>query len=309
MTTSLTKVDWFGCRTTAQIPEVLEAVEGAFLDHAGFFDAKDIGKGWNGFEQTKALTMGGERVGMMAYGGRQQKGWVAINLSGAGCAWIEDWAASEAVYAGLRSYETRRLDIALDTYHREVTHDKVLAEYRAGSFDGDGRPPAMKMILNEDPMDGQTIYIGKRENGKFLRGYEKGCEMVSKLNTALEVTHIDGIPVLDFYRLELELKAKQGPLPLDLIEKRDQYFSGAYPYLARVIDAAPLTYSQSKAKAVARSVEAAAAQIRSQYGNTIYTLLEAYGGDVGRLFNDICGTKHNDDLVAAGALLFERLPP
>lgn len=307
MTTLLTKVDWFGCRTTADVSQALEAVEAGFVDHSGYFDSKDLGKGWNGFEQSKALTMGGERVGMMAFGGRHQKGWVSINLTGGGCGWIDDWKASEAVYSSLRGYESRRVDIALDTFHREATHDKVLEAYHAGLFATDRRPPAMRMILNGDPREGQTIYVGKRENGKFFRGYEKGRELASKV-ADLEITHIDEIPVEDMYRLELELKAKQGPLPVDLIQNRDRYFAGAYPYLETVIDSAPLSYSQSKAKVIARSVEASVSRIRAQYGSTIFTLLEAYGGDVGRLFADICGTKHNEDLVAAGALLFERLP-
>lgn len=305
MTTNLTKVDWFGCRSTASVAEVLGAVEGSLGPHAATFDAIDTGRGWNGFEQTKALSKGGERIGMIAFGGKQQRGWVTVNLTGSGCAWIDDWEASEGCYASLRGYEARRVDIALDTWQQEVTHDKVLQAYADGQFSGDGRPPAMRQILNADPYAGQTIYIGKRENGKFLRCYEKGCELAAKLGAGVQVTHLDGVPILDMYRLELEMKAKTSLLPVDLIENRDRYFAGSYPYLKFVIDAAPLPFSQTKEKAIAHTVEAAIARVKTQYGSTLFTLLEAYGGDVGRLFGDICGHKHNDDLVAAGALLFE----
>lgn len=303
--TSFTKIDWFSCRTTAQVPEVLEAIANGFGDHSGMVETRQRPGGWQGYEQSRTVTVGGQHVGIMAYGGSNQRGWVSINLSGQGCAWVDDWKATEDVYSSLRAYEARRVDIALDTYQREVTHDTVVEAYREGQFSVTNHTPAMRLILNEDRYDGQTVYVGKRQSGKFFRGYEKGYELASK-NPGLRVTHIDEIPIEDFYRLEIELKAKEGPLPTDLIAQRDNYFSGAYPYLQSVLDAEPKTYSQSREKAIQRTVEETMAQIRLQYGPSLYTLLQAFDGDVLSLFKKICGSKHNDDLVAAGALLYQK---
>lgn len=303
---NLTKIDWLGFRTQGQIPETVEAIRASFGDMGGALQTKRRKNGWMGYQQSVDLCLDDMHLGLMAYGGESQKGWVSVNLSARGCDWIKDWDVAENAFTSLPDFETRRVDIALDTCKREVTHEKVLEAYRSGLFNanGAGRPPKMSQIVPEDPYDGRTIYIGARDQGKFCRGYEKGYEMVKDLKHVI-ISMINGYPIEDIYRVELELKAKNGPLPLDLIERRDQYFAGAYPYLQQVLSVEPEIFRQARERGPQMDLEAALATIKHQYGSTLFTALMAHYGDVGAVWEKIIGTKHNEALLAAGVLLVE----
>jgi phage replication initiation protein len=302
---NLSKVDWLGFRTKGGLPEVIEGLRGAFNPSLPPLRPHLRKGGWNGFKSSANLCLGDMVVGMMAYGGESQRGSVSVNISGIGCAWMkDDWDEVQDSVQNLPEYELRRVDIALDTYKREVTHDKVVQAYRDGLFTLAGRPPSMTRIEPEDPLDGATIYIGKRENAKFLRCYEKGLELV-KAYPRGSVRTINDVPVEDIYRVELELKAKEGPLPVDLIDKRDQYFAGAYPYLQSVLDVNPEVLVQSRESGPQNSLAGMLANIRQQYGSTLFTALMAHQGDIGAVWEKIVGHKHNADLLAAGVLLVE----
>lgn len=304
---SLTKIDWLGFRTQGEVPVTLDAIRAAFGPAGGAVQAKHRNRGWMGYEQAADLCLNDMHIGLLAYGGESQKGWVSVNLSGRGCEWVSDWEEAEDALTALPAFENRRVDIALDTYKREVTHDKVVDAYRAGLFStgGAGRPPKMNQILPEDPQDGRTIYIGQRAQGKFLRAYEKGYELVKGVRGDLEISYVDGVPIADIYRLELELKPKNAPLPADLIERRDEYFSGAYPYLQQVVQVEPEIFKQTRERGPQLDMEAALSQIRYQYGSTLFTALAAHAGDVGAVWDKIVGKKHNEALLAKGVLMVE----
>lgn len=119
------------------------------------------------------------------------------------------------------------------------------------------------------------------------------------------VTAIEGVPVKDIYRVELEWKAKDSVLPLDAVSRRDHYFAGAYPFTASLVDAAPQLYVQKRERGPQRDLELALMHIRHQYGKTFYTALQALGGDVTALMDKVMGSSHNDALLAAGVLLVE----
>lgn len=302
---SLTKVDWFGFRSKGEVPEVIEALGGIFDRKMPKVVSRQRKSGWNGFKSSADLLVGDMQVGFMAYGGESQRGNVMVNITGMGCAWaVPDWDQVQDAVDGLPNYEVRRLDIALDTFHREVTHDKVVDAYRNGQFTLAGRPPSMTRIEPEDPLEGSTIYIGKRENAKFLRCYEKGLELVKAYPRGV-IRYLEGVPVEDIYRVELELKAKEGPLPVDLIDKRDQYFAGAYPYLQTLVDVKPEVFVQSREKVPQLALAGMLANIRRQYGNALFTAMVAHHGDVGAVWDQIVGDKHHADLVAAGVLMVE----
>lgn len=302
---NLTKVDWLGFRTRSEIPEALNGLRGVFGPLSDTFHVKQRKNGWMGFDQAADLCLADMKIGQIAYGGESQKGWVRVDLSGRGCEWVADWEEADDSLSRLPGYQTRRVDIALDTFKREVTHDKVVAAHRAGQFATGGKPPSMVKIEPEDPREGKTVYVGKRDQGKFLRAYEKGFELISKMGKEIDICAIDGIPIGDIYRLELELKAKNADLPVDLIDKRDQYFAGAYPYLQSVLDVEPEIFSQSRERGPQRDLEAALQIMRHQYGSTLFTALAAHHGDVGAVWEKIVGVKHNENLLAAGVLLVD----
>lgn len=302
---SLTKIDWLGFRTQSEIPAAIEALRGAFGSVGGAVRVKHRKGGWQGYRQSADLCLNDMHIGLMAYGGENQKGWVSVNLSGRGCEWIRDWEEAEDSLTSLPAYESRRVDIALDTFKREVTHEIVVDAYRSGLFTTNGRPPKMNQILPEDPKDGRTVYIGQREQGKFLRAYEKGYELTKDTRGNLDITHIDGVNVADIYRVELELKPKVSPLPLDVIDRRDQYFAGAYPFLQNVTECEPEIFRQKREAGPQRDMQAALAQIRYQYGSTLFTALAAHAGDVGAVWDKIVGFKDNETLLQRGVLMVD----
>lgn len=302
-----TIVDWAGFRTQAEIPAVCDAVREVFhpMDELVTFRARKAGR--NGYKQGMDILMGDMLLGCMSYGGESQRGWVSVEITGRGCEWCGDWLRAESLLVGLPRFEWRRVDIALTVNDGSISHERVVAAHAAGMFTLGGRPPLMREITHSDPLAGRTAYVGVRGGAKLLRCYEKGCEMLKDVPPGFRsmVTHVEGAPVLDIYRVELEWKAKDCPLPLDVIARRDEYFAGAYPFTALLVDASPQLYVQKRERGPQRDLELALMQICHQYGKTIYTALHALGGDVSALVEKITGSAHNESLLAAGVLLVD----
>jgi phage replication initiation protein len=301
---NFTKIDWLGFRSQAEPRDSVEALRGLFGDLGGSLKATPNKRGWNGFERSDTLSLADMAIGKMAFGGDAMRGWVRVEITGTGCEWVKDWDGCEEHLSGLSKFQTRRVDIALDTYKREVTHETVRDAHASGMFTTCGKPPSMVKIEPSDPYEGRTIYVGKRDQPKFLRAYEKGYQMAQKY-PGLKITNFDGVPIGDLYRLELELKSKNQDLPVDLIENRDQYFAGAYPYLQAVLQVEPQIFKQSKDKGPQRCLASMLEIMRTQYGNTLFTACAAYDGDISAVWNKIVGSSHNENLLAEGVLLVD----
>jgi phage replication initiation protein len=265
-------------------------------------------------------------------GGEAVKGWTMASIDGSGCAWVEDWGhAMDVCTETLKTFDLKRVDVALDRFDGSHFDDVDLA-WAAGEFcpPGGGKKPKAKLIASRRPEDGQTYYVGSRESAKFYRGYEKGLQLLGPMLTAASDrdpsgdsalalclkhdvridTAADGTreaklyAVRDWWRDEVEFKHVNQPLPLDLVENRDQYFAGAFPYLAKVL---PTADAQMLCTRRDRMPQIELAKIldviQCQYGSTLFTALEAYGGDYYQLLKKIIGHKHNKILIEAGVLL------
>lgn len=231
---------------------------------------------------------------------------VRWNLTGQGCEWVKDWDAIEAVEA-LPQSEVRRLDLALTTWKGEVTHQRVVEAHERGRFSCGGRPPAMQYITSSDPRAGRTCYVGKRGGDKFFRGYEKGFEVAAKHARLGTVTELDGCKVEDIYRCEVELQADTRPIPWEcVVERRDQYFAGSYPFLAELLPEVQADILMRRPeRAPQLELRTALANCRHQFGSALYTALRAYHGDITEVWDQIIGDRHNADLLAAGVLMVE----
>ena len=120
------------------------------------------------------------------------------------------------------------------------------------------------------------------------------------------MTHIDGFPVEDIYRVELELKNKGMPIPWEAVERRDQYFAGAYPFCAEILPGVEADILQRRPeKGPQRDLQAALAQVRHQFGKTLFTALTAYHGDIGAVWERVVANEHNRHLLEAGVLLVD----
>ncbi len=304
MTPPKTAIDWLRFRTQAEPLQGLEALRGLYGKLGRELKFSFLDRGKDGFQQAAAVVIGGMPLGRVDYGGASQRGWVRWNLTGKGCEWVREWDAIDALEA-LPAAEIRRLDVALTTWKGEVAHDTVEAAHRAGRFVCGGRPPDMQTILNTNPRAGRTCNIGKREKSdKFFRGYEKGLELAAKYPG--EVISIDGCPVEDIYRCEVEFKAEATPIPWEVIERRDQYFAGSYPFCADVLPGIESDILMRRPERAPQTDLAAALEnCRIQYGQTLFTALTCHHGDIGAVWDLVIGRDHNKALLAAGVLLVE----
>lgn len=303
-----TKIDYLGFRSKVH-PQVIAETVGTMLGAERRVGLVDPRHGRRGYESGWSLAVDGMVVGQVDAGGAHQRGWASVQVSGKGCSWVIDWRCVQDSLHDIDA-EARRVDIALDTFRGEVTHDAVVAAHAEGRFTNRGRKPNVRRIENWPREQGWTVEIGKRTSGVFFRGYEKGFEQANRLAAPGQVIEkIDGVPVRDWYRCELELKAADGPLPLDLIERRDEYFAGAYPFLRDLVDSQPFQLSQPRERGPQQDLSAYLACIRAQYGRGLFTALVAHRGDIGAVWSKIVGTEHSRSLIEAGVLLVEHEEP
>ena len=308
MTPQKTTIDWLRFRTQAEPRDILETMRpmfGAYVDGLKF---EFLDRGMHGFRHGAKVIMAGVPVGRMDYGGDSQRGWVRVDIPGGGCEWVREWEAIREVEA-LPDTQVTRLDIALTTWEGQVNHDLVVLAHGAGRFVTRGRPPELTRIEKSDERSGRTCYVGTREKSdKFFRAYEKGKELAAKFGarTPGEISHINGCPVEDIYRCEVELKAVTKDIPWEVIDRRDQYFAGAYPFCADVLPGVEADILTGRPERMPQMTLAAQLEhVRKQFGSTLFTALHAHGGDITAVWDKIVGDKHNERLVEAGVLLVD----
>lgn len=306
-----TTIDWFRVRVQSEPRDALEALRSAFGDHGPSLAFGDLKRGVLGFRNSLSIHIKDMNIGRMDFGGESQRGWVRIDIPGKGCEWVKDWDEIARVQE-LDKAEIRRLDIALTTWDGEVTHENVVDAHTSGRFISKGRPPALQQIVSSDPRAGRTCNVGAREGAdKFFRAYEKGFEMVAKFGLGLSgvgITEIDGKRVEDIYRCELELKAVTRPISWDCIQRRDQYFAGAYPFCSDVLPGVQSDVLMRRPdRAPQGDLAAALANCKTQYGAALFTALTAYQGDIGAVWDQIVGDHHSQALVEAGVLLVDHV--
>ncbi len=302
MTEQKTTVDWLRLRTQGSPGDVLEAMRPLYGEYGKALNLGKHQRGLFGFKSSLPLMLGKNvTVGRLDFGGDSQRGWLRVDVPGKGCGFVTDWDSLDSVEA-LPDAEIKRLDLALTTYRGELNHGRIVQAHADGKFTTRGRPPNLRTIVNSDGT-GNTCYIGKRDSDKFFRAYDKGAEMALK---SPGLTHVDGFPITDIYRGELELKTEATPIPWEAIERRDQYYAGAYPFCAEILPGIePDILQRRPERAAQRELLAALANARIQYGNTFFTALMAYQGDIGAVWEKIVGKEHNPALLEAGVLLFD----
>jgi len=303
-----TTVDWLRFRTKTEPRDILEALRPLYGDLGEHLNLKPLGKGILGFTQGSTLQLCDMPLGRMDFGGESQRDWVRVDITGKGCEWAKQWEELPRIEE-LPAAELRRLDLALTTWEGEMTHEQVVQAHTAGRFVTRGRPPVLSQVTSSDPRAGRTCYIGKREQSdKFMRCYEKGWEMVGKYEGRMpgEITHIDNKAVGDIYRCEVEFKAINTDIPWEVVERRDQYFAGAYPFCADIL---PNVEADILMRRPERDPQlellAALDNCRVQFGPTLFTALKAFQGDMGAVWEKVIGKQDNQRLVEAGVLLVD----
>lgn len=320
-----TSVDFYAFRCKESPSAILSALQGIFSGSPSPVVLAPKKNGWKGYERSYEARIGDMPIGLVAEGGDNQRGWAYVGITGKGCDWVNDWDIAQEVATSTDGYQVKRVDIAFDTFDTGKGYDSTLLAYRNGGFTTGGRPPKCEPMKPERWEDSAIIRIGNRERDKYYRGYEKGKEQLGPqiaaaskredfhiedwlmhLMPVVENGHLVSKPVFDWFRHELELKPKSGALPEDVIDRRDQYFAGAYPYLGTVLDGV-----DAEAFVVRRNVgpqlslKLSLEAIRRQWGNTLFTALHAHDGDISKVWEQIVGYKHSKSLLEQGVLLTE----
>lgn len=174
---------------------------------------KSTGRGWNGYEHRVNL----DEFGLLAHGGKHQRGTIHVELNAHACRRVQDWNAVR-LWGETYAASITRVDLA----HDDFTGDQVnilnaLEWLKDGAFSSNGRPPAAQLIDDLGSNKGKTFYVGRRESGKFLRVYEKGKQL--------------GDESSPWARVEVELRNKSRVVPWDALVRPGQYLAGAYPAL------------------------------------------------------------------------------
>jgi DNA relaxase NicK len=305
----IAKVDYLVARSQLEVLEVFEVL-GRLVSWSGSALRMGVpGAGQHGFKAGAELLLSDVRIGRMDWGGEAMRGWVRVDIPGEGCSWI-DWREVHHLAAVA---QLRRCDPCVTFTDGSVTHEHVLQAYREGGFSGraGGRPPKCRRVEPEgDPWAGRTIYLGTRGGFKFVRAYDKGLEVLARERRVPEADSdgagvlVDGWPAKDVYRIEVEYHAQgKVPLPWGMVLDPLGYWRGAYPWLAQLVPGERVELSAPERPQASSDLEVALQTIRKQWGAVLYTALTVHAGDIGAVFDKVCGNEHSERLLRAGVLL------
>ena len=173
----------------------------------------------------------GENYGKICIGGQRDS--VLIMLNGTGCSLApQGWEhyMHQFLSKVAKKPKITRIDLAHDDLKGEYLDVHVLDQLETDDLFNCGGAPHTVGHLGEwkydDPNNrGLTLNIGKRDSGKFARFYEKGKKLGDK----------DG-EYSRWVRAEVEFKANDRHIPLDVLKDPSAYFMGAYPVFADLFD-------------------------------------------------------------------------
>lgn len=145
-----------------------------------------------------------------------------LSLSGEACHLVPDWKELIVLLRDELGGHVSRWDGAVDDFHGVHNVDLALQMYDAGEFNSGGNEPTCEQRGNWRKPDGKgrTLYIGKRQNGKMARIYEKGMQL--------------GAPWHPWVRWEIELHNADRVIPFEVLLEPGRYVAGAYPALSWV---------------------------------------------------------------------------
>lgn len=130
---------------------------------------------------------------------------------------IPDWTALTKFLRDTLQGRITRWDGAVDDYEGGHTVDYAVQQYLEGKFTAGGNEPSCNQNGNWIKPDGKgrTFYVGKRENGKMLRVYEKGMQLGSAWHP--------------WVRWEIEMHNVDRVIPWEVLLEPGKYVAGTYP--------------------------------------------------------------------------------
>jgi len=271
----LALIDWLSVSVVPPDGSGLDWIADALLSVFGIGrDCWQVtGRGWFGYRQRINL---GE-LGLLAHGGERQRGTVHFELNAHACVRITDWQAVRA-WGEATGARISRVDLAHDDFNGTALNiQQMLTWNREGGFATGGRPPKARLVDDLESGEGKTFYVGKRQHGKLLRGYEKGKQL--------------GKPDDPWFRVETELHNKGRVIPWEILTEPGRYLAGAYPCLGF------LHIEQCRIATQRRALE------------LTYDRMERWVSDAaGKALNAIMTAHHGDELGVMDRLVKEGFP-
>ncbi|WP_082889207.1 replication initiation factor domain-containing protein [Methylovorus sp. MM2] len=248
----------WGARTVIDDEQLIMEVSSKCESIFGFGITAKRDRGANFYRTSFVL---GDKYGLVCYGG--QRNTVLIMLNGEGCTAAQHgW--ERRFYEFLQVATTpriTRIDLAHDDIEgKTFTMESLEKSYEDGAFNNGGRNPDNELRGNwKNPNGkGRTIYVGRRTNGRFFRGYEKGCQL--------------GSPTSPWVRLEVEFKSVDRFLPFDILLRPQDYFSAAYPILINFSEKAERIFTTQKTVEV--SYERTKTWLKHQCGSALNLMFQ-----------------------------------
>ncbi len=206
-------------------------------------------------------------IGRCDWGGALHLGRARLELFGSGSSIVKHWWGLVDWLNLQTDVSITRIDLALDFLGGEVGISDAVSWLQSGLFNNGGRNPRHSTPgdwLNDQPVHGRTLEIGRRENGKMLRVYEKGRQL--------------GDPTSEWTRFEVEIRNNDREIPLDVLTNPGRYFSGAYKALAQLVTC-PSERIATHQKEGQISVDRMASVVRTQYGPFLHVLRASLTSD------------------------------
>ncbi|MDF0607261.1 replication initiation factor domain-containing protein, partial [Neisseriaceae bacterium TC5R-5] len=196
------------------------AMSGKLEKIFGFGVSHKRPKGMNYYQESWVLGQEDVCYGNLSFGGQRNS--MLVQLTATGClAAHSGWEQRLYQFLRVEAVNPRltRVDVAFDDFEGQYNVDLMNDELKAGLFKGTrgGRQPFIERRGDWDNPDGsgRTLYLGKRANGKYCRGYEKGKEQ--------------GCQTSPWFRVEVEFKNVDRIIPFEILLEAGAYLAGAYP--------------------------------------------------------------------------------
>ncbi|MEW6706472.1 MAG: replication initiation factor domain-containing protein [Pseudomonadota bacterium] len=184
-------------------------------------------RGMDYYTARTAISFAGETVGFVLAGGKSsnQASTVHVNLFGSALLHVSH-AKLQRVrdWIELSNGWITRVDLALDLWTDWSVQDARQA-YLDGEFKVRGKQPSQREHGSWTLGHSRTFEVGSRDTGKLARMYEKGDEQFG---------HEANDP---WVRLEVEFRNNHRVIDTAVIARPADFFAGAYPFCARVLDA------------------------------------------------------------------------
>ena len=195
------------------------------------------------------------------FGGEHQRGTVHCQIPGSG--WLNnDESLNKKIFDLLVDFDVQylsRIDFARDCFDSETDFEQMSAAYERGEFKPSrGVMPSTWAVVDEHR--GSTRYVGRRENGRCIRGYEKSMQLARKRG---------------WFRVEVELRSVNRRIPLEAVLDPAAFFAGTCRFCAELADTARVQRVITRQKTVELSVSHLTDYARIAYGKLIALLADS----------------------------------